>query len=151
MKRTFIFVLMTGLFGITNLFAQEEIVIPHTGEKVFVKTLHKHKKDEMSELMLSKKFTGESLETSKVFNIDAGASSMEIMLSGSTKSGKIAIRLIMPNGDDLKVIEIDEASDVRWSKTFDLTNKSETYSGKWKLIINTERAEGSYRLQISTW
>jgi hypothetical protein len=57
----------------------------------------------------------------------------------------------MPNGDDLKFIEIDAASDVRWSKTFDLTNKSETYSGKWKLNINTERAEGSYRLQISTW
>lgn|GEM_PF-6322865 len=140
---------MACVFAFSEVKAQEEIVIPHTGEKVFVKTFNKRK--EMSELVLSKKFTGESLETAKVFNIDADASSMEISLSGSTKSGRIFIKLIMPNGKDLKVIEIDSASDVRWMKTFDLDGKSETYSGKWKLIINTERADGSYRLHISTW
>ncbi len=149
MKRIFIFVLMTGLFGIPELFAQEEIVLPHTGEKVFVKTMHK--REEISELVLSKRFTGETLETSKVFNVEANASSMEIILSGSTKSGRIFIKLVKPDGKDLKVIDIDSASDVRWSKSFNLKDEPGSYSGEWKLIINTERAEGSYRLHISTW
>ena len=149
MKKLFIFVLMTGLFGITPLFAQEEIVIPHTGEKVMVKTIHK--REEMSELVLSKNFNGQSMETSKIFTVEANASFLEITLSGSTKSGRIFIKLVMPDGKDLKIIDIDSASDVRWSKSFDLSEKSGSYSGEWKLIINTEKADGSYRLHISTW
>jgi hypothetical protein len=149
MKRIFVFVLMTGLFGIAAVNAQEKIVIPHPGEQVFVKTFNKNK--EMSELVLSKNFTGESLETSKVFNVETNASFLEITLSGSTKSGRIFIKLVMPNGKDLKIIEIDSASDVRWSRSIDLTDKSGNYSGEWKLIINTEKADGSYRLHISTW
>jgi len=149
MKRIFIFILMVAVSGIFAVNAQEEIVIPHTGEKVLVKTMHK--REEMSELVLSKKFTGESLETSKIFNVEANASFLEIILSGSTKSGRIFIKLVMPDGKDLKIIDIDSASDVRWSKSFDLTDKSAKYSGEWKLIINTEKADGSYRLHISTW
>ena len=140
---------MAGVFGITAVKAQEEIFIPHTGEKVMVKTFNKNK--EMSELVLSKKFTGESLETSKIFNVEANASFMEIIISGKTNSGRIFIKLVMPDGKDLKIIDIDSASDVRWSKSFDLTGKSGSYSGEWKLIINTEKADGSYRLHISTW
>ena len=140
---------MIGVFGFLKVYAQEEIVIPHTGEKVMVKTFSKKK--EMSELVLSKRFTGESLETSKIFNVEANASFLEIILSGSTKSGRIFIKLVMPDGKDLKIIDIDSASDVRWSKSFDLTGKSGSYSGEWKLIINTEKADGSYRLHISTW
>ncbi len=149
MKRIFVSILMAGIFCYTAVNAQEEIVIPHTGEKVFVKTFNK--REEMSELVLSKKFTGESLETSKVFNVEANASSMEIIISGSTKSGRIFIKLIKPDGKDLKIIDIDSASDVRWSKSFNLKDEQESYSGEWKLIINTEKADGSYRLHISTW
>ncbi|MBN2215596.1 MAG: hypothetical protein JW723_15295 [Bacteroidales bacterium] len=149
MKRVFISILMAGIFCITAVNAQEEIVIPHTGEKVFVKTFNK--REEMSELVLSKKFTGESLETSKVFNVEANASFMEIILSGATKSGRIFIKLVKPDGKDLKIIDIDSASDVRWSKSFNLKDEPGSYSGEWKLIINTEKADGSYRLHISTW
>jgi putative methionine-R-sulfoxide reductase with GAF domain len=149
MKRLFISILMAGIFCYTVVNAQEEIVIPHTGEKVFVKTFNK--REEMSELVLSKNFTGESLETSKIFNVEANASFMEIILSGSTKSGRIFIKLIKPDGKDLKIIDIDSASDVRWSKSFNLKDEPGSYSGEWKLIINTEKADGSYRLHVSTW
>lgn len=149
MKRVFISILMAGIFCYAAVNAQEEIVIPHTGEKVFVKTFNK--REEMSELVLSKKFTGESLETSKIFNVEANASFMEIILSGSTKSGRIFIKLIKPDGKDLKIIDIDSASDVRWSKSFNLKDEPGSYSGEWKLIINTEKADGSYRLHVSTW
>lgn len=149
MKRLFISILMAGIFCYTAVNAQEAIVIPQTGEKVFVKTFNK--REEMSELVLSKKFTGESLETSKIFNVEANASFMEIILSGSTKSGRIFIKLIKPDGKDLKIIDIDSASDVRWSKSFNLKDEPGSYSGEWKLIINTEKADGSYRLHVSTW
>jgi putative methionine-R-sulfoxide reductase with GAF domain len=149
MKRLFISILMAGIFCYTVVNAQEEIVIPHTGEKVFVKTFNK--REEMSELVLSKNFTGESLETSKIFNVEANASFMEIILSGSTKSGRIFIKLIKPDGKDLKIIDIDSASDVRWSRSFNLKDEPGSYSGEWKLIINTEKADGSYRLHLSTW
>ena len=114
-----------------------------------VKTIHK--REEMSELVLSKNFNGQSMETSKIFTVEANASFLEITLSGSTKSGRIFIKLVMPDGKELKIIDIDSASDVRWSKSFDLSEKSGSYSGEWKLIINTEKADGSYRLHISTW
>ena len=149
MKKILILSLIIGVFGFLKVNAQEEITMPHTGEKVMIKTFHKNK--EMSELVLSKKFNGESLETSKIFNVEANASIMDISISGWTKSGKIFIKLIMPDGKDMKTLEIDPASDVRWSKNFELTGKSGSYSGEWKLIINTEKADGSYRLNISTW
>ena len=99
---------------------------------------------------MSKKFTGESLESTKTFDVDTDATSMDINLSGSTKSGKITIKLIKPDGKDLKTLDIDPASDVRWMKKFDLTDKSKNFTGKWKLVISTEKADGTYRLYVHT-
>jgi hypothetical protein len=148
MKRIITFILLGVTLGITSLKAQEEIVIPHTVERLLVNPFDDKKTS--SELVLSKKFTGESIESSKIFDVESNASSLDINLSGSTKSGKIIIRLIMPDGKDLKTLEIDPASDVRWMKRFDLTDKSRNLTGQWKLIINTEKADGSYRLFVST-
>ena len=148
MKRLLVFILMAEMFGFIAVNAQEEIVIPNTGQKIMVHPFKE--KQALSELVLSKKFTGESIESSKIFDVETNASTLDINLSGSTKSGRIFIKLIMPDGKDHKILEIDPASDLRWMKRFDRTDKTQNFTGQWKLIINTEKADGSYRLHIST-
>ncbi len=153
MKKFILLLIITTALGIFVASAQkvekvEKIVIPSTGESAMVEPFLLQETKESSDLILSKSFTGESIESTKTFDVETSASLLDINLSGSTRSGKISIKFVMPDGKDLKTIEIDPASDVRWTKKFDLTDKSKNYTGKWKLIITTNKAEGTYRLYI---
>ena len=93
MKRLLVFILMAGMFGFIAVNAQEEIVIPNTGQKIMVHPFKE--KQALSELVLSKKFTGETNESSKILDVETKASTLDINLSGSTKSGRIFIKLII--------------------------------------------------------
>lgn len=119
-------------------------VIINNGSDIF-----RYGKDQKkrSELSLFKKFEGETLSTTKTFDVETPSTS--ISLFGSVEAGKITIKFILPDGKDYKEFEIDPASDVSWSAQLDETEK-EKYLGKWTIQVKIDKVKGYYKLQIST-
>lgn len=97
---------------------------------------------------LMKSFNGETLETTKNFQVSGGYSLLRIAVFGTVKSGKISLTFTRPDGVLFKTIEIDAASDVRYQQSFDMTKNPEGIIGNWNLKVQTEGAEGSYNVQI---
>ena len=107
-----------------------------------------NQKSDKEELMLYKSFKGETIETTKKVTVTAGYSLLSIELHGHVKSGKINLTLYKPNKEILKYLEIDATSDVTFEKKLSLTENS-GYIGDWQIKIQTEKADGSYNLEIS--
>jgi hypothetical protein len=105
---------------------------------------------DVSELKLTKKFEGESVESTKKFPVPANYSMLKLKLYGTAEKGKITITLIKPNGDKLKTVEIDATSDVSYEQTLDLKKNPAELTGDWQLKIQTDKAEGFYSLVIYT-
>lgn len=102
------------------------------------------------ELTLSKTFNGQSVETIKSFLVNPQYTLLSFELKGMVKNdGKIIITLIKPNGDQLKYIEIDATSDVKYEQMLDIT-KSPDLKGDWQINVKSEEAEGYYKLMIYT-
>lgn len=108
--------------------------------------------DSFSQLTLTKSFKGESVETTKKFSVNANHNILMFTLNGNVKSGTITITLIKPDGNKLKTIEIDATSDVRYEQSWKLKSKDlpTELSGDWQIKIQTDKADGSYRLMIFT-
>lgn len=98
-----------------------------------------------SELTLMKKFEGESVNTTKTFDVEK--SFIAISLYGTAESGKLSIKLLTPDGKEFKNFEIDPASDVSWNVKLD-ANKDDKYVGKWTIQVTVEKAKGFYSLRI---
>jgi len=75
---------------------------------------------------------------------------LKMLLTGRVKSGKIILTLTTPTGKKFKTIEIDTTSDVMFEQELNLSKGKSDWIGDWQLHIKTEKADGSYRLQIYT-
>jgi hypothetical protein len=119
---------------------------------LFTITVHAQD-DSFSELTLTKNFKGESVESTKKFSVNGNHNVLQFRLLGNVKSGSITITLIKPDGSKLKTIEIDATSDVvSYEQSWNLKSKTlpAELSGDWQIKIQTDKAEGSYRLSIYT-
>lgn len=105
---------------------------------------------DISELRLSKSFTGESIESTKTFSVGENYTLMTIELLGRVKTGSIVVSLIKPNGDMFKTIEIDPTADVDFEQMFNLEENRTEWTGDWQLKIKADKAEGTYKLTIET-
>lgn len=103
-----------------------------------------------SQLMLSKSYKGTDADNSGVFQVEETVKNIRINMDGSVKAGKIKISIFLPGGELFKEMTIDEAADVRYSQSFNITEDQGKYIGNWKYRIKSEKAEGSYRLSIGT-
>ena len=105
---------------------------------------------DVSEITFAKSFNGQSLESTKKFNVGSHYSMLKMQLSGRVNSGSITLTLTTPAGIKFKTIEIDATSDVTYEQELNLSEGREDWVGDWQLQIKTEKADGSYRLNIYT-
>ena len=103
-----------------------------------------------SQLSLSKNFEGQSNKNEGSFNVDESVKNLNLMLSGSVKSGKIVISVILPNGKPMKELIIDESADIQYNQSIKIAKEETKYFGKWTYSIESVKATGRYRLSINT-
>jgi hypothetical protein len=101
-----------------------------------------------SELSFSKSFDNESLETEKSFIINESAQKISLSLQGSAENGVIKLTLLKPDGKEYQVLEIDNASDLRWRQSFHFEEEDNNYRGKWKIKIDAKNASGRYMFRM---
>ena len=65
-------------------------------------------------------------------------------------NGEIKIKISLSNGDVFKELTIDESADIQFNQNITIKDDEEKYFGKWKYIVESVSAKGSYRLMIST-
>jgi hypothetical protein len=119
----------------------------HPGEGMLPPGFDKGPAMQRSELRLSKRFEGESINSTKTFDVESAE--MTISLSGSVESGKIIVKFSLPNGKEYKDFEIDPTSNVNWFVRVDTTSNI-PFGGKWTIQVKTEKAVGYYNLRLST-
>jgi hypothetical protein len=105
---------------------------------------------DISEIAFAKSFNGQSLESTKKFTVESRYSRLHMWLNGRVNSGRIILTLVTPAGTTFKTIEIDATSDVTYNQELNLSVGKTDWIGDWQLQIKTEKADGSYRLNIYT-
>ena len=101
-----------------------------------------------SELRLSRDFEGETVDFTKKYMVSKDFSVFKLQIRGVVDKGVITIVLTKPDGEQFKTIDVDPASDVRYTQTVDLRTEPEKYAGEWQIRIKTDNAEGSYSLTL---
>ena len=102
-----------------------------------------------SQLTLRNTFQGESGNTNGDFEVEAGVKHIRVMINGKVKNGEITIKIQQPGGKEFKSMTLDAAAEVTYSQS--LTVKEEDtkkYVGSWSYSVKSDKAEGSYMLQI---
>lgn len=107
--------------------------------------------DKSSTLRLSKHFDGETIKSSRTFQVDDSIKKIKIELAGECEDGDIKVVILLPNGEILKEVLIDPSADLQWSHILILKEEKSKYVGSWKLKIESDDAEGKYSLVISTY
>lgn len=103
-----------------------------------------------SQLSLSKSFKGESKKNEGSFDIDENVRNISLNLSGRVESGEIKIKIVLFNGDIIKELNIDESADIQFNQNISIAKDEKKYYGKWRYTIESVKANGNYRLMIST-
>jgi hypothetical protein len=103
-----------------------------------------------SQLSLSKSFEGESTNNSGSFEVDNNVNHINLNLNGSVKSGKIKITVLLPDGDILKDVTIDESADIQYNQSIRISDEQKKYYGNWTYIIESVKATGRYRFMIQS-
>jgi hypothetical protein len=102
-------------------------------------------------LNLSKNFMGETISSKTDFEVAKGQKAVSLSLSGKCSKGEITVTIILPGGDTLENLTITTAADINWSAMLPIKEGEENkYTGKWKLEVKSNGAEGSYNLNISS-
>ena len=103
-----------------------------------------------SQLSLSKVFDGETKSSKGTFNVDETVQHISFSLQGGVKSGSITIKITLPNDDLIKEITIDETAEVRYNQSIRIAEDDKKYYGNWHYSVDAQKAEGEYRLMLST-
>lgn len=103
-----------------------------------------------SQLSLSKSFEGESTNNSGSFEVDKDVNFISLNLNGSVKTGKINITVLLPGGEVLKEVTIDESADIQYNQSIRISEEEKKYYGSWTYIIESEKATGRYRFMIQS-
>ena len=107
--------------------------------------------EKQTSLMLSKSFSGESVEASTEFSIDKSQKRISMRTMGRCVVGEIKITILKPNGGVFQDLVINPTADVNWSTSFsiDQMEASSEYYGNWTLKVKATKVEGNYNLNIS--
>ncbi len=103
-----------------------------------------------SQLSLAKTFTGETKKNEGSFTVDESIRQINFMIQGKVRTGSITIKLMLPKGDVIKDITIDESADITFSQNIRISEDENKYTGKWSYTIEAVKAEGNYRMSINT-
>ena len=102
-----------------------------------------------SQLTLRNTFQGQSSNTNGDFEVDAGVKHIRIMINGKVKNGEITIKIQLPGGKVFKTMTLDAAAEVTYSQSLTVKEEDEKkYVGSWNYSVKSDKAEGSYMLQI---
>ena len=104
-----------------------------------------------SRLMLSKRYTGQSIDKQGTFEVDDDITKLKISIDGAVESGSITVSLIYPDGKPYKSLTMDDSADIHWSESLNIKEGENKYYGTWKYRISTKQADGSYNLSINTF
>jgi len=104
-----------------------------------------------SQLTLRKAFRGTSNTSKGEFEVESGIRHFKCMISGSAKSGEIFIGVEYPDGKTFKELTINASADINFSQSISIKEGDQKkYTGSWKYVIKSDKAEGNYMLQIMT-
>jgi hypothetical protein len=103
-----------------------------------------------SQLSLSKSFSGESTKNEGTFEVDENVGYINFSVNGSVKEGRININIVLPNGEKMKEITIDNTADIQFNQMIRPRSEEKKYSGKWSYEIEAVKAVGNYRLSLQT-
>jgi len=73
-------------------------------------------------------------------------------VNGDCKAGEIRIKIIMPNGKTYSDVVIDEAGNLNWRKSFNITEEeNKDKAGEWKYEIKASKATGFFKISLQTY
>jgi len=107
--------------------------------------------ENQSQLTLRKTFRGTSNTSEGEFEVESGIRHFKCMISGSAKSGEIFIGVEYPDGKTFKELTINASADINFSQSISIKEgEAKKYTGSWRYVIESDKAEGNYMLQIMT-
>lgn len=104
-----------------------------------------------TELSMFKSFQGESVESSKKFMVTKEIGMLRLEINGVVKEGIITITLQKPDGSEFESIDLDNSAIIDYKRTFDIQKDSTGMIGEWQIKITAKKAQGYYKLMISTY
>lgn len=107
--------------------------------------------ENQSQLTIRNTFRGESDDSDGTFDVDENTSHIRCTINGKARSGKINIRIELPNGDIFKDLSITSSAEISFTQSLSIEEgKKKKYVGAWTYEITADDAEGSYTLSIMT-
>ena len=107
--------------------------------------------ENQSQLTIRNTFNGESDESDGTFDVDENTSHIRCTINGKANSGRINIRIELPNGDIFKDLSITSSAQISFSQSLSIEeSKKKKYVGAWTYEITADDAEGSYTLSFMT-
>jgi hypothetical protein len=132
--------------------SSSRVYIPSTGigdESSFY--IYSGGQENQSQLTIRNTFNGESDESDGTFDVDENTSHIRCTINGKANSGKINIRIELPNGDIFKDLSITSSAQISFSQSLSIEEtKKKKYVGAWTYEITADDAEGSYTLSFMT-
>lgn len=104
-----------------------------------------------TELSMFKSFQEESVESSKKFMVTKEIGMLRLEINGVVKEGIITITLQKPDGSEFESIDLDNSAIIDYKRTFDIQKDSTGMIGEWQIKITAKKAQGYYKLMISTY
>ncbi len=163
-KTVFTFFALLGVFLISSgieLRAQEVIVEPEPefnlrsgygyARPTYIDLLGDTGGERNSKLVLSKEYTGQSVNKEGNFSVEKSISKLRLSIHGKVHSGSITVALVLPDGTEFKKLTMDETADITWSESINIKKGENKYFGDWKYRISTNKADGHYNLSINTY
>lgn len=91
------------------------------------------------------------MESSKKFMVTKEIGMLRLEINGVVKEGIITITLQKPDGSEFESIDLDNSAIIDYKRTFDIQKDSTGMIGEWQIKITAKKAQGYYKLMISTY
>jgi hypothetical protein len=96
----------------------------------------------------SRRLQESTLSKDFIFDVEKDAKKANISVSGSCEDGEIRIQIILPSGKQYTEVLIDRYGSVNWNKSFSIDDPKDEKIGKWKFVITTKEATGTFRIGL---
>jgi hypothetical protein len=107
--------------------------------------------ESQSQLTLRNSFSGETVNSSGEFEVDANTSHFRLTANGKVRHGEISLKVFYPGGKIFKDLTINSSAEISFSQSLTIKEEEKKkYIGTWKYEVKTKTAEGSYMLSIMT-
>jgi len=104
-----------------------------------------------SKLSLSKHYDGQTTSKKGTFSVEEGVRKIRLSISGDVRSGEIGVEVYLPGEEELINLSFDDSAEVSWSQSINISDDDTRYFGKWTYVITAEKAEGAYKLTLTTY